>query len=201
MSTPGLYAILGVYGNATTDQIRRAYYTLAKQYHPDHLSSNRPDEIRRATDKFKQIHQAYTILMDPRRRRTYDITGEADVDLLQCSTETDARPMSFDLSGFADVGDDESDPFKFYRASTETKITKYVGLFDLVMGCTITIQDCNGDDVTLNIPRLTKPGSCLTAAGKSGSIIVNLEMIWPTEIVISEDQLCQLQAECKTYKR
>ncbi|HEV8310927.1 MAG TPA: DnaJ domain-containing protein [Methylomirabilota bacterium] len=61
------YAILGVADTATEEEIKRAYRRLALRYHPDR---NRGD--KRAEDRFKEISEAYAVLMDPGRRREYD---------------------------------------------------------------------------------------------------------------------------------
>jgi curved DNA-binding protein CbpA len=60
------YALLGVESDATNEQIKKAYRTLAKQYHPDVNDS--PD----AAEKFREITEAYDTLTDPDRRRRYD---------------------------------------------------------------------------------------------------------------------------------
>jgi curved DNA-binding protein CbpA len=60
------YALLGVAPDATVAQIKKAYRTLAKQYHPD--VNNSPD----AAEKFREITEAYDTLTDPDRRRRYD---------------------------------------------------------------------------------------------------------------------------------
>ncbi|MBX6723173.1 MAG: DnaJ domain-containing protein, partial [Dactylosporangium sp.] len=56
------YAILGVRRDASTDEIKRAYRKLARQYHPD----VNPDP--EAQEKFKEINAAYEVLSDPRKR-------------------------------------------------------------------------------------------------------------------------------------
>jgi molecular chaperone DnaJ len=63
------YEILGVPRNATKEEIKRAYRRLALQYHPDRNKS--PD----AEEKFKEISEAYAVLMDDEKRRIYDMYG------------------------------------------------------------------------------------------------------------------------------
>lgn len=61
------YEILGVDKKATTEQIKSAYRTLAKKYHPD-MNPNNPE----AAEKFKQINEAHSVLSDEQKRAAYD---------------------------------------------------------------------------------------------------------------------------------
>ena len=72
MST-NLYAILEVESTASTEELKKSYRRLARQYHPD---TNPGDAAAEA--KFKEVSQAYEILSDPDRRAHYDRFG-ADV--------------------------------------------------------------------------------------------------------------------------
>ena len=65
-----LYQILGVEKNATADEIKKAYRTLAFKYHPDRNAGDKAAE-----DKFKEINEAYSILGDETKRRQYDMMG------------------------------------------------------------------------------------------------------------------------------
>jgi curved DNA-binding protein CbpA len=66
------YAILGVAQAATDDDLKHAYRRLALQHHPDRNPGD-----RRAEERFKEISEAYAVLMDPRRRREYDRLRQA----------------------------------------------------------------------------------------------------------------------------
>ena len=61
------YRILGVHLESTEDEIRRAYRKLALQWHPDRNPGN-PD----AEERFKEISEAYAVLMDRTKRVEYD---------------------------------------------------------------------------------------------------------------------------------
>ncbi len=69
MSTPqkDFYRILGVTENAEMAVIKAAYKALMMIYHPDRYDGNREEAIR----KTKEINEAYTILIDPDKRRHY----------------------------------------------------------------------------------------------------------------------------------
>ncbi|MGC8645510.1 MAG: DnaJ C-terminal domain-containing protein [Thermoplasmata archaeon] len=69
------YAILGVSRTATKDEIKKAYRELAKKYHPDLNPENRKE----AEEKFKEISEAYEVLMDDQKRARYDQFGEEGV--------------------------------------------------------------------------------------------------------------------------
>jgi molecular chaperone DnaJ len=64
------YEVLGVPRDADTQQIKKAYRSLARQLHPD-VNDHDPD----AEAKFKEATEAYEILSDQERRRTYDAFG------------------------------------------------------------------------------------------------------------------------------
>lgn len=61
------YKILGVPKNANSNQIKKAYRKLAKEYHPD---KNKEDP--KADEKFKDLGAAYEVLVDEEKRQKYD---------------------------------------------------------------------------------------------------------------------------------
>ncbi|TFG27389.1 molecular chaperone DnaJ, partial [Candidatus Thorarchaeota archaeon] len=79
------YDVLGVGRNATQEEIRKAYRTLAKKYHPDKNPNDKSSE-----DRLKKINVAYGVLGDPEKRANYDRWGTADA-------------QGIDMGGFQDI--------------------------------------------------------------------------------------------------
>jgi curved DNA-binding protein len=67
------YEALGVRRDASADEIRKAYRRLARTHHPD------VNKDEGAADRFSEISEAYEVLNDPEKRRTYDQFGRAGV--------------------------------------------------------------------------------------------------------------------------
>ncbi|HHT9129376.1 MAG TPA: molecular chaperone DnaJ [Candidatus Brocadiaceae bacterium] len=69
------YEILGINRTASKEEIKAAYRTLAKKFHPD-LNKDNP---KLAEEKFKEISEAYEVLIDDNKRARYDQYGHAGV--------------------------------------------------------------------------------------------------------------------------
>ncbi|MCU0301101.1 MAG: molecular chaperone DnaJ [Candidatus Nanopelagicales bacterium] len=61
------YKVLGVKKDASADEIKKAYRTLARKHHPDKNPDNAAAEAR-----FKEVSEAYDVLSDPKTRAEYD---------------------------------------------------------------------------------------------------------------------------------
>uniref|UniRef100_A0A3P9J3A7 DnaJ homolog subfamily A member 3, mitochondrial n=1 Tax=Oryzias latipes TaxID=8090 RepID=A0A3P9J3A7_ORYLA len=69
------YEVLGVSRSASQKEIKKAYYQLAKKYHPD-TNTNDPE----AKEKFAKLAEAYEVLSDELKRKQYDSYGTTGFD-------------------------------------------------------------------------------------------------------------------------
>jgi DnaJ-class molecular chaperone len=70
-----LYDVLGVSPEAAASDIKKAYYKLALEHHPD------KSKDREAVQRFQAISRAYEVLSDEKSRKIYDETGSDEQDL------------------------------------------------------------------------------------------------------------------------
>lgn len=67
------YDVLGVSKNASANEIKKKYYSLAAKYHPDKLPENQKEYGEKM---FKEISEAYDVLKDDEKRKMYDQFGK-----------------------------------------------------------------------------------------------------------------------------
>lgn len=73
--TKDYYKILGIEKSASQDQIKKSYKKLALKYHPDRCKND--IEKKSSETKFKEISEAYGVLSDEKKRKQYDLYGDA----------------------------------------------------------------------------------------------------------------------------
>jgi molecular chaperone DnaJ len=88
------YAVLGIPKTASLDDIKKAYRELARKYHPDVTK----EDPKVAEERFKEISEAYEVLVDDDKRKMYDQFGHAGVS-------QQFGPGGFQWSDFTHQGD------------------------------------------------------------------------------------------------
>ncbi|XP_021743937.1 chaperone protein dnaJ GFA2, mitochondrial-like [Chenopodium quinoa] len=159
------YDILGVSKNATQSEIKKAFYGLAKKYHPD-MNKDDPN----ADKKFQEINKAHEVLKDEQERAAYDQMGH---DAFVQSKET-GGPGSYESSGF-NFKDFNFNPFNFsdiftQKTGQDVKLSLELSFMEAVRGCSKTVKyqttlNCEACGGT-GVPPGTKPETCKRCRGK-----------------------------------
>ncbi len=148
------YEILGVSKSASSDEIKRAYRKLARQYHPDVNKEPGSDE------KFKQINEAYQVLSDPDKRSQYDYYGAAG-----------PRPgfEGFGFRGFEGFGE-FGDLFDVFFGATRGRRAAPERGSDLRYDLHITLEDiARGIERELKIVHFAACSECRGSGAKPGT--------------------------------
>ena len=67
IAEPDYWSLLGLEPGSSQEQLKRAFRQEARRWHPD-LNGNDPV----AEERFKLVNEAYAVLSDPRRRRSWE---------------------------------------------------------------------------------------------------------------------------------
>ena len=94
MSKRDFYEVLGVPKGSDKGQLKKAYRKLARKYHPD------VNKDESASDKFKEINEAYEVLSDDQKRGAYDRYGHA---AFQGGAGGGPQDFAQGFGGFADI--------------------------------------------------------------------------------------------------
>lgn len=145
------YEILGVSKTASEEELKKAYRKLAIKYHPD---KNKGDKA--AEEQFKEATEAYEVLRDPQKRRTYDQFGHAGVSGMGGGTPGGG------FSDFSDIFGDLGDIFEgFFGGGSRTRRHGMRRGADLRVDIEIDLEDTlHGIDKKIEIVRRESCESC-----------------------------------------
>ena len=178
------YEVLGVSKTASDDEIKKAFRSLAKKYHPDMHPGD-----KEAEEKFKEAQEAYAVLSDAEKRRQYDQFGHAAFD------GTGGGAGGFDFSGmdmgdiFGDIFGDffgggsrrrENDgPMKGQNLRTSIRITFEEAVFGCEKEIEMVLKDecntCHGNGAKPG----TTPETCAKCGGK-GKVVFTQQSFFGT---------------------
>ncbi len=162
MAKRDYYEILGVAKTASQDDIKAAYRKLARQYHPDVTK----EDPKLAEEKFKEVSEAYEVLVDDKKRKTYDQYGHAGV-----SEQFGSGGFSWqDFSHFSDISDIFGDmgPFgsifdMFFRSAQPR------GGRDMRYDVEISLEEAfKGTTRRISIPSIEKCAKCNGSGSRDG---------------------------------
>lgn len=153
MAKRDYYEVLGVGRDADENSIKKAYRRLAMKYHPD----RNPDD-RVAEDRFKEASEAYEILADAEKRRTYDQFGHAGVE---------GQAQGFSGGNFSSIFEDVFGDL--FGASRPGRGGEHRGS-DLSYTLELELEEAvRGVSKTIRIPTLAACGACGGSGAAKGS--------------------------------
>lgn len=167
MAQKDYYQTLGISKNANEDDIKKAYRTLAKKYHPD-LNHDQD-----APQKFKEVQEAYECLSDPQKRSYYDKYGTAEPNQGFGGFGNQGFSSDFGSSfgGFEDLGDIFSSFFG--GGSSRREQSGPIKGQDIQKRMTITLNDVIfGKKTKMDIPVYEKCPHCSGTGAYSREDIV-----------------------------
>lgn len=165
------YEVLGVSKDASSEEIKKAYRKLAKQYHPDVNA-----EGKGSAEKFHEVSEAYEVLGDDVKRRQYDQFGHAAFDQSAGAGGFGGFGGFNDFAGgFGDIFDtifgggastrSRNGPVRGADLRTELRITFKEAAFGTSKKVNITkdvkCEECGGSGAKKG----TQPETCKTCGG------------------------------------
>ena len=175
------YQVLGVSRDASDEEIKKAYRTLSRKYHPD-ANVNNPNKDQ-AEEKFKQIQQAYQQIMDERQRGT---SGGGSYGSSSYGGGYGSGDQDF--GGFGDFGDffgggsrrrSNDGPMKGQNLRTSVRITFEEAVFGCEKEIEMVLKDecknCHGTGARPG----TSPETCPKCGGK-GKVVFTQQSFFGT---------------------
>lgn len=198
MAEKDYYNILEIDEDASQDEVKKAYRSLARKYHPD----VNPGDAQ-AAERFRLIKEAYDVLSNPLERDNYDRKRGG------VFRSVNAQPPREDMNGYATntrpapdstVGgfEDDDRPAKGDDLHYDLEITFDDAAFGLNTEIEIPVQrhcdQCKGSGVQPG----TSPQRCPVCQGK-GKVSVTRETPYGTQTSITRCERCMGRGEIVVY--
>jgi curved DNA-binding protein len=200
------YEVLGVPRAASAEEIKRAYRQLARKHHPDLQPAA---ERTQATERFKELNEAYEVLSDADKRAKYDALGPN----WKSGMDFTPRPGGAETVTVEDLGD-FSDFFaslfgrqrrrgqgggvRFTFPGSDIEALLPVTLDDLLRGGRRRLQIAEGRSLDVEIPKGARDGMVLRLAGQGepggnggppGDVYLHLRLIPHPRYRVSDDDI------------
>ncbi|MBI4467328.1 MAG: molecular chaperone DnaJ [Acidobacteria bacterium] len=155
------YEVLGVARGAADEEIKKAYRRAALQWHPD----RNPHNQQEAEERFKEVTEAYSVLIDREKRAAYDRYGHAGLG---------SRAFTgFDESIFADFSDIFGDFFSFedlFGLGGERRRSRLRRGRDLRYDLDLSFEEAaRGVSTKIKIPRSETCPACGGSGARKGT--------------------------------
>ena len=159
MPTKDYYETLGIARDASGEEIKQAYRSLARKHHPD-VS----DDKSLAEHRFKEINEAYEVLSDPNKRAQYDRFGSVG------NGAGGASDFGFGQAGFGDI-------FDMFFGNVRPNAARRSGPqrgSDLRYDLEISLEEAfSGTTKEISFTHLAQCETCKGTCAQPGSLIVS----------------------------
>jgi len=169
------YEVLGVARNASADEIKKAYRKLAREYHPDVSKLDR----KVAEEKFKELSEAYEVLVDEEKRKAYDMYGHEGIrsafsgggfDWADFTHFSDIEDIFGGIGSFGGTGMHDSIFEQFFGGSRRTRSGPAQGAslrFDMEISLEEAFQ---GTEKEVALPQAVECDSCNGTGSADGKV-------------------------------
>jgi len=187
------YKILGVSETASGDEIKQAFRSLAKKYHPDVAPTQ--------TERFKEISEAYETLSDKDSRTKYDRKNNASGFRGNGASSKNYEDFFSRSGGFADIFGrnkyDYDDILGAFRENLRKQSGEYgkpqteisIPITMAYVGGNVQVEGIDFEPIPVYIRPRTLPNTKLNVASKRGSVEVTVKVVDDTDFRLSGNNI------------
>jgi len=165
------YETLGIAKGASADEIKSAYRTMAKRYHPDLFATAGESKKAETEKKFKEVQHAYDVLSDTQKKAAYDQYGSEDGPLAGGGFGGQGFGGFQGFNGGGAGGFDIfSDIFSAFTGGGATRSAGPRPGEDIEIPVTLTFKEaCFGVERDITYSRIERCDSCKGTGAKGGT--------------------------------